>query len=117
MRYIERRDGKWLVHFQPLDEGREKFSAPDLFVTADIVMLGAGTLGSTEILLRSKAQGLPLSDAVGERFTGNGDVLGFSYNGGRDGQRHRLWPPQARRNSAGGPVHHWRHRHSQSARA
>jgi len=81
---IERRDGKWVVHYQALDEGREDFKAPDMFVTADIVMLGAGTLGSTEILLRSKAQGLPLSDMVGQRFSGNGDVLGFSYNGDRE---------------------------------
>src|SRR5581483_8581487 len=28
----------------------------------------------------SKAAGLPLSDRVGERFTGNGDVLAFGYN-------------------------------------
>ncbi|HUI57703.1 MAG TPA: alpha/beta fold hydrolase [Bryobacteraceae bacterium] len=84
VRYLERRDGKWLVHYQPLEEGREKFTAPDMFISADIVMLGAGTLGSTEILLRSKAQGLPLSDRVGERFSGNGDVLGFSYNGDQE---------------------------------
>jgi cholesterol oxidase len=82
VRYIERSGAGWLVHFQPLQEGREKFDAPDMFVSADIVMLGAGTLGSTEILLRSKAQGLPVSDLLGKRFTGNGDVLGFSYNGG-----------------------------------
>jgi cholesterol oxidase len=53
VRYIERRDGKWFVHYQALGEGREAFSPPDMFVTADIVMLGAGVLGSTEILLRS----------------------------------------------------------------
>ena len=47
---------------------------------ADVVILGAGSLGSTEILLRSAEQGLPLSQHVGERFTGNGDVLGFGYN-------------------------------------
>jgi cholesterol oxidase len=82
VRYIERSGAGWLVHFQPLQEGREKFDAPAMFVSADIVMLGAGTLGSTEILLRSKAQGLPVSDLLGQRFTGNGDVLGFSYNGG-----------------------------------
>ena len=84
VRYIERRDDKWFVHYQALDEGREAFKAPDMFVTADIVMLGAGTLGSTEILLRSKAQGLPVSDCLGERFSGNGDVLGFSYNGDQE---------------------------------
>ncbi|MGO9012365.1 MAG: alpha/beta fold hydrolase [Bryobacteraceae bacterium] len=84
VRYIERREGKWFVHYQPLHEGREDFNAPDMFVTADIVMLGAGTLGSTEILLRSKAEGLPVSECVGERFSGNGDVLGFSYNGDQE---------------------------------
>ena len=84
VRYIERRDGKWFVHYQALGEGREAFSPPDMFVTADIVMLGAGVLGSTEILLRSKAQGLPLSDCVGQRFSGNGDFLGFSYNSDRE---------------------------------
>jgi cholesterol oxidase len=81
VRYIERSGAGWLVHFQPLQEGREKFDAPDMFVSADIVMLGAGTIGSTEILLRSQAQGLPVSGLLGKRFTGNGDVLGFSYNG------------------------------------
>ena len=55
-------------------------SAPPLFVSADMVILAAGTLGSTEILLRSQAAGLTLSDQLGHHFTGNGDVLGFSYN-------------------------------------
>jgi cholesterol oxidase len=80
VRYLERAGDGWLVHFQALGVGREKFGAPDLFVAADIVILGAGALGSTEILLRSAQHGLPLSPVVGERFTGNGDVLGFGYN-------------------------------------
>jgi cholesterol oxidase len=80
VRFIERKDGRWLVHFEWLTEGREAFPEADMFVTADIVVLAAGTLGSTEILLRSKAAGLPVSNALGQRFTGNGDVLGFSYN-------------------------------------
>jgi|SRR5580658_2817204 cholesterol oxidase len=80
VRYVERKDGKWVVHFALLDEDREKFKAPDLFVSADIVVLAAGTLGSTEILLRSKQQGLDVSPALGKHFSGNGDVLGFAYN-------------------------------------
>ena len=82
VRYLERKDNRWLVHYQLLQTGREKFDAPTMFVSADIVVLGAGTFGSTEILLRSKhrANGLSMSDKVGERFTGNGDVLGFAYN-------------------------------------
>ena len=80
VRRLERRDGRWLVHYQVFDVGRERFDAPMLFVRADIVVLAAGTLGSTEILLRSRAAGLTLSERVGERFTGNGDVLAFGYN-------------------------------------
>ena len=49
-------------------------------VSADIVVCSAGTLGSTEILLRSAVEGLPLSSALGQNFSGNGDVLAFGYN-------------------------------------
>jgi len=79
VRSLEARDGRWLVHFQALDTGLEGYDAPTKTVSADIVVLAAGTLGSTEILLRSKAAGLALSDQVGEHFSGNGDVVGYSY--------------------------------------
>ena len=77
---IERRDDRWLVHYHVRDVGRERFDAPPMAVSAAVVFLAAGTLGSTEILLRSKAAGLPLSDMVGQRFSGNGDTGGFGYN-------------------------------------
>jgi cholesterol oxidase len=71
---------QWRVRYQLVGLGREIYDAPDLFVRADIVILSAGTLGSTAILLRSREAGLPLSDALGQHFTGNGDVLAFAYN-------------------------------------
>lgn len=81
VRHIEREDdGVWTVHYRPIGVGRESFAAPDPFVRADIVVLGAGSLGSTEILLRSREEGLRLSQCLGEAFTGNGDVLGLAYN-------------------------------------
>ncbi len=80
VRRIEREGNHWLVFYRLLGFGREKFDPPEMFVSADVVILGAGSLGSTEILLRSKAAGLPLSDRLGQRFTGNGDFIGFSYN-------------------------------------
>ena len=79
VRRLERKDGRWLAHYQTLKTGREDFDEPVRTVSADIVVLAAGTLGSTEILLRSKAAGLPLSGQVGQHFSGNGDVLGYSY--------------------------------------
>jgi len=77
---VERRDSRWLVYFKPVGAGREAFDAPPLFVSADVVVLGAGALGSTEILLRSRDAGLRVSDVLGHRFSGNGDVLAFAYN-------------------------------------
>ncbi|GGA01474.1 cholesterol oxidase [Blastomonas marina] len=67
--WVERDGETWIVH---LENGRS--------ISAQHVVLGAGTLGSTEILLRSKARGLKLSDRLGTGFSGNGDVLGYSYD-------------------------------------
>ncbi len=44
-------------------------------IQANTVVLAAGTLGSTEIILRSK--GLRSSGAVGKRFSTNGDTFGI----------------------------------------
>lgn len=80
VRELEKDGDGWIVHFQAVGTGREKFSAPTLFVKADIVIVSAGTLGSTEILLRSQKKGLALSSQVGKHLSGNGDILGFGYN-------------------------------------
>lgn len=77
---LERKNKKWVVRYKVMDTGQEKFGTSTSFITADIVIVAAGTLGSTEILLRSKEEGLSLSNQLGKRFTGNGDFLGFGYN-------------------------------------
>ncbi|KAH7074448.1 hypothetical protein BKA63DRAFT_513049 [Paraphoma chrysanthemicola] len=46
----------------------------------DLVVLGAGTLGTTEILLRSQREGLSTSPLLGQHLSGNGDMLAFAYN-------------------------------------
>jgi cholesterol oxidase len=69
-----------LVHFKYQGSGSDTFDGQTQFVKANIVMLGASSLGTTEILLRSKEKGLNLSDMLGQRFTGNGDTTGFAYN-------------------------------------
>ena len=81
---VRREDGRLLIDLLPVAGGRDHFRAPPLVVSADLVVLAAGTLGSTEILLRSREAGLPLSTKVGEHFNGNGDVLGFAYDTGED---------------------------------
>ena len=49
-------------------------------VTANNVFLGAGSAGSTQILMRSQTDGFEFSDQLGTRVSANGDVLGFVYN-------------------------------------
>ena len=77
VQYIEQVNGRFVIYYQDLGGNNDTRMK---FITADLVVLAAGTLGSTEILLRSKAHGLKLSPQLGQHFTGNGDVLAFSYN-------------------------------------
>lgn len=70
-------DGTWRVELQPI--GRENKNAPAIAITAAMVVVAAGTLGSTEILLRSRERGLGLSDRLGYRFSANGDIIAFGY--------------------------------------
>lgn len=77
---VSKSGDRWVVHFQPQCGGEIVFSGPEHHVRAEIVILSCGTLGSTEILLRSRAAGLSLSDKLGKHFTGNGDVISFGYN-------------------------------------
>ena len=80
--HIERAPGgAWRVHYRAVGFARDRFEDGGLSITAPVVILGAGSLGSTGILLRSRERGLDLSPALGRGFTGNGDVLGFTYNG------------------------------------
>jgi cholesterol oxidase len=73
-------DGRWQVHLERLD-GRNGAPGAEMHVSASVVVLAAGTLGSTEILLRSRAAGLALSDRLGQRFSANGDIIAFGYGG------------------------------------
>ncbi len=78
--HIERKYDKWIIHFHIAKSGEKHFDSAGAFITADTVIVSAGTLGSTEIMLRSKAKGLKISDQTGKRMSGNGDVIGFAYD-------------------------------------
>jgi len=69
-------DGRWQVHILRLDAPN---ASAQITMSADMVILAAGTLGSTEILLRSRAEGLTLSPRLGDRFSANGDIIAFGY--------------------------------------
>ncbi len=69
---------RWRIEATPV--GADVKNAPPIRIEADTVILSAGTLGSTQILLRSRRKGLALSETVGQRFSANGDIIAFGYN-------------------------------------
>jgi cholesterol oxidase len=79
-RYIEQAGGSWIMHCELLDPS---FNPPMKFsVTADMLVLAAGTLGTSEILLRSRQrESLTMSTAVGLNFGADGDFFRPSFNG------------------------------------
>jgi hypothetical protein len=86
VRYIKKAENRegYIVYFAWHGRNRGHFKAnlhEDLmWVHAkECVFLGAGAIGTTEILLRSKEMGLPMSDKVGQNMSGNGDMLAFGY--------------------------------------
>ncbi len=69
--------GAWSVVIDDLSGGKP--TGVQRHVEAAKVIVSAGTLGSTEILLRSRDKGLALSDRLGARFSANGDIIAFGY--------------------------------------
>lgn len=49
-------------------------------IRCERLILGAGALGTTRLLLRNRSALPTLSPALGTRFSGNGDVLGFVFD-------------------------------------
>lgn len=79
VRYVERTpDKRWRIVFQ-LTDGKAR-RMPVRSLTAEAVILAAGTLGTNEILLRSRERGLALSDSLGRGVSTNGDAISLGYN-------------------------------------
>lgn len=80
--YFSYSDVDWSAGFADgIESVKFDLSHPSIFrVKARVVVLAAGTLGSTEILLRSRQLGrLNVSPRLGAGFSGNGDALGFGF--------------------------------------
>ncbi|APR86677.1 Cholesterol oxidase [Minicystis rosea] len=76
--WIEPRRGVPGYHVIYRDHGQDQERA----LSADWVFVCAGALGSTELLLRSRARGAlrRVSERLGERYSGNGDLLAFAFD-------------------------------------
>ena len=73
-------DGSWIANAVHTNSTLRKRDGEVLKIWARKIVLAAGTLGSTEILLRSHAKGLPISHGrLGKRCSTNGDMLITDY--------------------------------------
>lgn len=74
-------DGGWRIHGRHYGGQFPGNIFPEGFtLDAGTVVLSAGSIGSTEILLRSEIHGLSLSPRAGTSFSGNGDFFGIAFN-------------------------------------
>ena len=77
--HIHQSQGQWQIEFERYDEKRGKVLGKGT-VNADLVVLSAGVLGTTEILMRSRQKGLALSEWLGKGVSGNGDDLAIGHD-------------------------------------
>ena len=85
----------YVDHFEAVEGEKRTQPLPLRTVTCDRLVLAAGTFGSTYLLLKNR-QALPrLSDRLGTRFCGNGDLLTFALKSVEDGpdRRQRILDP------------------------
>jgi cholesterol oxidase len=92
VRALRRREGGGFeidyVHHDPEAEGHktETGTLQVKTITADRLVISAGALGSTYLLLRNCSTLQGLSKALGTRFSGNGDLLTFAFRCSHDGK-------------------------------
>jgi cholesterol oxidase len=72
---ISKTENGWEIVVQDLSK-----ASASRRIEAPIVVLAAGSLGTTELLLRAQQRGLKLSAKLGENFSANGDDFVFASN-------------------------------------
>jgi cholesterol oxidase len=96
VRTIEPRDGGgYAVGYLSLEDpvgepSRNGRPEPLTRVTCDHLVLSAGTLGTTNLLLRNRSAFPRLSRKLGTRFCGNGDLLTLALNCGQTVEGRRV---------------------------
>jgi cholesterol oxidase len=87
-RFVRRPGGGYRITYRQHQENRGKGEAvPETEITAELLVLAAGTLGTTYLLLKNRDNLPGLSPALGHRFCGNGDLLAFAERCEEDGEK------------------------------
>lgn len=74
-------DGRYEVSYvQHSDAGKDTSRLPLQTMTCNNLVLSAGALGSTFLMLKNRSHFPGLSDRLGHAMAGNGDILGLALN-------------------------------------
>ncbi|MFT6631409.1 MAG: cholesterol oxidase [Bacteriovoracaceae bacterium] len=79
VQYFKKNGDEYIVHIVDIS----RFTVTERKIRTNNLVLGAGSMGSTALMLKSqkKDKRLKFSKTLGTRLSLNGDVLGFCYNG------------------------------------
>ena len=69
---------RYVDHSEAVEGEKRRAPLSEHTLTADRLVLAAGTFGSTYLLLKNRASFPGLSERLGTRFCGNGDLLTFA---------------------------------------
>ncbi len=78
--FDKQQDGRYHIEYVQHSLGAPSKEAKPVTITADRLILAAGTFGSTYLLLKNRVAFPRLSPALGTRYSGNGDLLSFIMN-------------------------------------
>lgn len=76
---LEKQGQLWCLHTEYTHKNLQQRHGAVIKLRASKVIVAAGTFGSSEILMRSVSKKLPLSQQLGEKFSGNGDMIASAY--------------------------------------
>lgn len=92
VRGFARTDAGFVVHAvrHRLAQKRSRSELPQVTVTCRRLVLSAGTLGTTHLLLRNRSRVPGVSPLLGTRFSGNGDYLTWAHGCRENGAAHLI---------------------------
>jgi cholesterol oxidase len=77
---VPRSGGGYAIQYVRHDPARTSATARPVEITTDTLVISAGTMGSTYLLLKNRTRLPGLSPALGSHFCGNGDLLTFAVD-------------------------------------
>ena len=81
----------WILHSHLTHDKLRQGQKEAIYLRAKKIVLAAGSLGSTEILMRSASEKLKFSEKLGQGFSGNGDAIAVGFKQNRSSQA-IAWP-------------------------